>query len=224
MLPSDFSLGSLSFSPVHPLEDKGEYLLEYIPKMTNTTSTSGPTYLMIISPYIVMAQKPETMRKLSHGSPLVHVTRPTIRFRGRRNGCEKARARVMVGGVAMSKGDFRCTKMVDRCLVAGEEVPDAGEKAAVVRRFTSSLDFPDPVSGPRAGDEVISAIQGVSDLCQSRSSCKSGKFRRVLHQTYQTQPCKSMQLGEVGLPRTVIILQDSLSLSLKVYKPRKTVS
>lgn len=116
----------------------------------------------------------------------------------------------MVGGVATSKGDFRCTKMVDRCLVAGEEVPDAGEKAAVVGGFTSSLDFPDPGSGPRAGDEVISAIQGVSDLCQSRHCCKSGKFRQVPQPTYQTQPCKPMQLGEVGLPRTVIILQDPL--------------
>ena len=78
MLPSDFSLGSLSFSPVHPLEDKGEYLLEYIPKMTNTTTIRGPAYLMTISPYIVMAQKLATTRKLSHGSPLVHVVRPTI--------------------------------------------------------------------------------------------------------------------------------------------------
>ena len=79
------------------------------------------------------------------------------------NGWEKARARVMVGGVATSKGDFRCTRMVDLCLVAGDEVPDIGEKAAVVGGFRSSLDFPGPVSDPRAGDEVISAIQGVSD-------------------------------------------------------------
>ena len=69
----------------------------------------------------------------------------------------------MVGGVATSKGDFRCTNMVDLCLVAGEEVPDVGEKAAVVGGFRSSLDPPGPASDPRAGDEVISTIQGVSD-------------------------------------------------------------
>ena len=69
----------------------------------------------------------------------------------------------MVGGVAMSKGDFRCTRIVDLCLVAGEEVVDAGEKAAVVGGFGSSLDLPGPVSDPRTGDGVISAIQGVSD-------------------------------------------------------------
>ena len=68
----------------------------------------------------------------------------------------------MVGGVATNKGDFRWTKMVDRCLVAAEEVPDVGEKAAVVGGFGSSLGFPGAVSDPRAGDEVISAIQGVS--------------------------------------------------------------
>ena len=72
---------------------------------------------------------------------------------------------MIVGGVAMSKGDFRCTTMVDRCLVAGEELPDVGEKAAVVGGFRSSLAFPGPASGPRAGEEVIWAIQGVSDLC-----------------------------------------------------------
>lgn len=78
----------------------------------------------------------------------------------------------MVGGVATSKGDLRCTRTVDRCLVAGEDAPDVGEKAAVVGGFGSSLDFPDPVSGPRAGDEVISVIQGVSDLCQPKR-CKT---------------------------------------------------
>ncbi len=82
------------------------------------------------------------------------------------NGWENARARVMVGGVAMSKGDFRCTRIVDRCLVAGDEAPDVGEKAAVVGGFRSSLDFPGPASEPRAGDEAISAIQGVSGSCQ----------------------------------------------------------
>lgn len=86
-----------------------------------------------------------------------------------------------MGGVAISKGDFRCTRMVDRCLVAGEEVPDVGEKVAVVGGKRSSLDFPGPVSGPvpdpRAGDEFISTIQGVSDLCQSRHY--GGERRRI---------------------------------------------
>lgn len=78
----------------------------------------------------------------------------------------------MVGGVATSKGDFRCTKMVERCLVAGEEVPDAGEKAAVMGGLRSSFAFPGPVSGPLAGDEVISATQGVSNICQPRRNGK----------------------------------------------------
>ncbi len=82
----------------------------------------------------------------------------------------------MVGGVATNKGDFRWTRMVERCLVAGEEeVPDVGEKAAVVGGLGSSLDFPGAVSGPRAGDEVISAIQGVSAFSQPKYLGKTVK-------------------------------------------------
>ena len=73
---------------------------------------------------------------------------------------------MIVGGVATSKGDFRWTRMADRCLVAGEEAADAGEKEAMVGGFTSSF-LPSPDSDARTGDEVISAIQGVSSLLVS---------------------------------------------------------
>ena len=77
---------SLNFSFVQPLDDKGEYLLEYMPRMIHITIMMGPAYLTIMSPYRVMAQKPATTIKLSHGSPLVHVARPTSWLRGRRKG------------------------------------------------------------------------------------------------------------------------------------------
>ena len=70
----------------------------------------------------------------------------------------------MGGGVATSKGDFRWTRMVDRCLVAGEEVDVLGEKAAVVGGFRTSLALPEPFSDTRAGEDAISAIQGVSNV------------------------------------------------------------
>lgn len=108
----------------------------------------------------------------------------------------------MVGGVATSKGDFRCTKMVERCLVAGEEVPDAGENAAVVGGFKSSFDFPGPVSEPLAGDEVISAIQGVSDLCQRRRYGKKRKriesSRRCPNQHTKRSHANLHNLGMLG--------------------------
>lgn len=83
-------------------------------------------------------------------------------MRGRRKGCEKARARVIVGGVATSRGDFRCTNIVDRCLVAGEEPDAVAENAAMVGGFTSSLVFPLPWSEGYAGDDAMSASKGVS--------------------------------------------------------------
>ena len=69
---------------------------------------------------------------------------------------------MIVGGVATSNGDFLWTRIVDRCLVAGDAPEELGEKAAVVGGFGSSLAFPDPVSDTRAGEDAISAIQGVS--------------------------------------------------------------
>jgi hypothetical protein len=53
-----------------------------------------------------MNQKLATKRKLSHGSPVVHVTSPASAFKGRMNGCEYAKARVICGGVETSSGDF----------------------------------------------------------------------------------------------------------------------
>ena len=46
--------------------------------------------------------------------------------------------------------------------MAGEEAADVGEKEAMVGGFTSSFVLPSPDSAARTGDEVISAIQGVS--------------------------------------------------------------
>lgn len=70
------------------------------------TSSIGASHLMSTSPYNVAAQKAERTRKLSQGSPVVHVTRPATLFRGSRNGCEYASALVTCGGVAISRGDF----------------------------------------------------------------------------------------------------------------------
>ena len=75
---------------------------------------------------------------------------------------------MIVGGVATSNGDLRLTSIVDRCLVAGEEPEEIGEKAAIVAGFGSPLGFPDP-SGSRPGIEAISVIQGVSSLSVSGS-------------------------------------------------------
>lgn len=121
----------------------------------------------------------------------------------------------MVGGVATSKGDFRCTRMVDLCLLAGEDVPDVGENAAVVGGLGSSFDLPDPVSDPRAGDGVISIIQGVSSRCQSwlygQRLIGSGWISRP---TYQTQPYKPLQPGDFICEGYLVMLQDSLMLPL----------
>ena len=123
----------------------------------------------------------------------------------------------MVGGVATSKGDFRCTRMVDLCLLAGEDVPDAGENAAVVGGLRSSLDLPGPVSDPRAGDGVISVIQGVSARCQSWLHGKSliGSSSRP---TYQTQPYNPLQPRDIICGGCLVILQDPLMFPL----PRAT--
>jgi hypothetical protein len=94
------------FSPVHPVDDSGEYLRVYMPSIKPDTTMMGPAYLVTTSPYITVAQKLATKRKLSHGSPDVHVNSPASLFRGRMKGCEYARTRVIWGGVAASKGDF----------------------------------------------------------------------------------------------------------------------
>lgn len=117
---SDASLLCPFFSPVQPVDDKGEYLREYIPRINPMTTTIGPAQIMMKSPYSTRAQNAATRRKLSHGSPLVHDISPASLFKGKIKGCEKAKARVIEGGVAIRSGDFRCTTMVDRCFDAEE--------------------------------------------------------------------------------------------------------
>jgi hypothetical protein len=76
------------FSPVHPVDERGEYLLEYMPNIRAITITTGPAHRITTSPYKTMAQKLATSRKLSHGSPVVHVSNPASLLRGSRKGCE----------------------------------------------------------------------------------------------------------------------------------------
>lgn len=120
-------------SPVVDVDESGEYLLEYMPKMSKTTTMIGPAYRRIWPPYNVTPQNAATSKKDSHGSAVLHDSSPASLFSGSRKGCEYARARVICGGVATSSGDFLCTMTVERCL-ASEEEPDNvfGEKAAMV--------------------------------------------------------------------------------------------
>ena len=131
-----------------------------MPRIIRTTRTIGPAHLIASSPYSVIAQKPATIRKLSHGSPVLHVIRPTTRLSGRMNGWEKANALVTAGGVATSSGDLRCTRIVERCFVA-VEIPVFGEKAAWVGGLGSLL-LTRRSSMSCTGEGDISAIQGVS--------------------------------------------------------------
>jgi hypothetical protein len=151
-------------SAVQPVEDRGEYRREYIPSINPTTITIGPAHLITASPYRTTPQNPATSRKLSHGSPLVHVSNPTSLLSGNRKGCEYAKARVICGGVAINSGDFWCTRMVDRCLladVACERV--TGEKLAVVGGFGSWLAWDAPSSSLlEFGVFDIKSNQGVS--------------------------------------------------------------
>lgn len=111
------------FSPVHPVDESGEYLRVYMPSIRPDTTMIGPAYLVTASPYMTIAQKLATRRKLSHGSPVVHVNNPTSLFSGRMKGCEYARTRVIWGGVAASKGDFWCTSIADLNFVCGVDWP-----------------------------------------------------------------------------------------------------
>ena len=101
-----------------------------------------------MSPYSTKAQKAATTRKLSHGSPLDHVNSPKVLLRGRRKGCENARALVTSGGVAMSKGDFMFTCIVADCRVLGEVCELLGENEAIVGGFGSLLEL-------RFGDALL---------------------------------------------------------------------
>jgi hypothetical protein len=69
---------------------------------------------------------------------------------------------VICGGVATSRGDFWCTKMVDRCLsVEAEWVKVEGEKAATVGGFGSPLGPGEAFWEDRGGEDMWS-IQGRS--------------------------------------------------------------
>ena len=149
------------FSPVHPEDDNGEYLLEYIPKINPITITTGPAYLITTSPYSTTPQNPATNKKLSHGSPLVQVNNPTNLFSGSRNGCEYANARVIWGGVCINSGDFWWTRIVERCLFAEVECDSVtGENDANVGGF-GSLDGDEASSLDRLEVDIKSS-QGVS--------------------------------------------------------------
>lgn len=72
---------------------------------------------------------------------------------------------MICGGVAISNGDFWCTRMVDRCLFAlGAWERVTGEKAAMVGGFGSLLLAIDAPSSSLLRDElgVEDIIQGVS--------------------------------------------------------------
>lgn len=94
----------------------------------------GPAYRMMASEYKTIAQNPATSKKLAHGSPLDHVNRPASLFNGKMNGCECANARVIGGGVATRRGDFRWTMTLERCREVSDDDPAVvvGEKAATV--------------------------------------------------------------------------------------------
>jgi hypothetical protein len=110
-----------------------------MPRINPTTTSIGPAQRMMASLYRTTVQKVATSKKLCQGSPVVHVRRPTSLFRGRRNGCEYARALVMAGGVATSKGDLRCTITLERCReVKAEPAIVEGEKAAIVGGWEES--------------------------------------------------------------------------------------
>lgn len=81
------------------------------------------------------------------------------------NGCEYAKALVTCGGVASSRGDFWCTRIVDRCRVEGNEC-EVGEKAATVGGFVvldsllSGAELPAFADADDVSDMEL--IQGVS--------------------------------------------------------------
>lgn len=130
---SDVRLLCPCFSPVTPVDDRGEYRLEYIPKISETTINIGPAYRIIACEYRTMAQNPATSKKLAQASPLDHVNKPARVFRGNKNGCECANARVMGGGVATRRGDLRLTITLERWReVSDDPVIVVGENAATV--------------------------------------------------------------------------------------------
>jgi hypothetical protein len=150
------------FSPDVAVDDRVEKRREYMPSINSITTTIGPPHRRTGSPYNVIAQKPASRRKLSHGSPLVHDNSPAILLSGCMKGYEYANVRVTCGGVATSRGDFWWTSMVERCRneVGSLRANVGGEKAATVGGFGSLLLL------PPAGEEASSrnVFCGV-DMC-----------------------------------------------------------
>jgi hypothetical protein len=64
-------------TPLHTVLDNGEYLLEYIPIIKPATNTTGPAHRSTSSPYNTTNQKDTTSKKLSHGSSVVQLNKPT---------------------------------------------------------------------------------------------------------------------------------------------------
>jgi hypothetical protein len=76
------------FSPVVAVDERGEYLLEYMPRIKKVTNTKGPANRNTTSPYRVIAQNAATIKKLSHGSVCVHDNNPANLLSGTMKGCE----------------------------------------------------------------------------------------------------------------------------------------
>jgi hypothetical protein len=183
------------FSPVHPVDDSGEYLRVYMPSIRPETTMMGPAYLVTASPYRTTAQKVATRRKLSHGSPVVHVTRPANLFRGSMKGCEYASTRVICGGVAASSGDFWCTSIADRSFVCGVVWPKlAGEKDAYVGFWGSPAGCGDDASLLDLEEVDMCTIQGVSRWISAccRRNWVSTNVVAGLEVTNLVLPCMEM--------------------------------
>lgn len=147
----------LNTPPTKPRVDRGEYRLEYMPPMRPAMRRTGPAHCIATAPYKTTTQKATTSRKLSQGSPLDQVISPRAWLSGSRNGCEKARARVISGGVAISKGDFWPTTTIFR---RADREGCEGEKVAIVAS-ASGLPFDGPAVEWFVG-EAIKSSQGVS--------------------------------------------------------------
>lgn len=146
-----------------------------------------------------MAQKPATSRKLAHGSPLDHVNKPATLFNGKRNGCECAKARVMGGGVATSRGDLRLTMTLERCRDVSEDpAMVVGENAATVGGWVSRglLDCA-PLS-EIVDDGDMRSAQGISIEISMREIC-----RRIRSPAYQMLPCTRAVYSVNSLPRVI---------------------
>jgi hypothetical protein len=97
------------------------------------------------------------------------------------NGCEYAKALVTCGGVASSRGDFWCTRIVERCRVEGNEC-EVGEKAATVGGLVvldsrlSAAEWPAFADVDEVSDmELIQGVSVVSqDMLVRASRCLPG--------------------------------------------------